>query len=58
MEDLGFSFIRPVGWLCDPRTGEMLQMDALFARNATRDRPVPSSGDPGPSLARQVAPLC
>jgi FkbM family methyltransferase len=45
MEALGFRFIRPVGWLCDPRTGEMLQMDALFARNPARDRAPLSSGE-------------
>ncbi len=28
----GFGFSRPVGWLQDPRTGEVLQMDALFVR--------------------------
>lgn len=32
MEGHGFSFERPVGWLPDPRTGEILQMDALFVR--------------------------
>jgi len=32
MTSLGFQFKRPVGWLSDPRTGEVLQMDALFAR--------------------------
>ncbi|CAK0781270.1 FkbM family methyltransferase [Gammaproteobacteria bacterium] len=30
MEGHGFSFLRPVGWLTDPTTGEVLQMDALF----------------------------
>jgi len=28
----GFRFDRPVGWLPDPKTGEILQMDALFSR--------------------------
>jgi hypothetical protein len=28
----GFEFRRPVGWLTHPRTGEVLQMDALFTR--------------------------
>lgn len=32
MEDHGFGFKRPVGWLTAPGTGEVLQMDALFAR--------------------------
>lgn len=32
MEDHGFRFKRPVGWLTAPRTGEILQMDALFTR--------------------------
>ena len=32
MEPRGFHFIRPVGWLSDPRTSEILQMDALFSR--------------------------
>jgi FkbM family methyltransferase len=33
MEGYGFSFLRPVGWLNDPNTGEIIQMDALFRRN-------------------------
>jgi FkbM family methyltransferase len=32
MEQRGFAFLRPAGWLADPRSGEILQMDALFAR--------------------------
>ena len=32
MEEYKFSFMRPVGWLSDPNTGEILQMDALFGR--------------------------
>lgn len=36
METYGFGFVRPVGWLSDPRTGGVLQMDALFER---RQRP-------------------
>lgn len=32
MEDYGFSFLRPVGWLSHPKTGEILQMDALFVK--------------------------
>ena len=32
MENFGFSFLRPVGFLTDPRTGEIIQMDALFRR--------------------------
>lgn len=33
METHGFRFVRPVGWLSDNNTGEVLQMDALFARH-------------------------
>lgn len=32
MEEFGFVFRRPVGWLNDPGTGEVIQMDALFER--------------------------
>ena len=32
MAGRGFDFLRPVDWMKDPRTGEVLQMDALFAR--------------------------
>lgn len=32
MEEQGFRFERPVGWLAAPENGEILQMDALFAR--------------------------
>jgi FkbM family methyltransferase len=32
-ETFGFHFLRPVGWLADFRTGEIMQMDALFARD-------------------------
>jgi FkbM family methyltransferase len=32
MAEQGFKFSRPVGWLSDPRTDEVLQMDALFVR--------------------------
>jgi hypothetical protein len=32
MEEYGFQFLRPVGWLSEPKTGEILQMDALFKR--------------------------
>jgi FkbM family methyltransferase len=28
----GFHFSRPMGWLEDPKTGDILQMDALFVR--------------------------
>jgi FkbM family methyltransferase len=31
MESFGFQFLRPVDWLEDRRTGEVMQMDALFA---------------------------
>ena len=33
MEGYGFSFLRPVGLLHDPHSGEIIQMDALFRRN-------------------------
>jgi FkbM family methyltransferase len=36
MEERGFEFLRPVAWLSDPHNGEVLQMDALFARAAGR----------------------
>jgi len=32
MERYGFIFLRPVSWLPDPYTGEIIQMDALFQR--------------------------
>ncbi len=32
MEKQGFEFLRPVAWLTDPQTGEVLQIDALFER--------------------------
>jgi FkbM family methyltransferase len=32
MARFGFRFLRPVGWLNDPRTGEIVQADALFGR--------------------------
>lgn len=34
MEEQGFRFRRPVGWLAEPRSGEILQMDALFTRDS------------------------
>jgi FkbM family methyltransferase len=37
MQDRGFEFLRPVGWLDDPNTGEMLQMDALFVRSGASE---------------------
>lgn len=30
MAESGFRFLRPVGSLCDPRTGEVVQIDAFF----------------------------
>ncbi len=33
VETLGFHFLRPVGWLTDSRSGEIMQMDALFGRS-------------------------
>jgi FkbM family methyltransferase len=35
MEERGFEFLRPIAWLIDPRNGEVLQTDALFARHAS-----------------------
>jgi len=32
MKGLGFKFLRPVGWLAGPKTGEILQMDILFQK--------------------------
>ncbi len=32
MKGFGFRFLRPVGWLTDPRCGEVLQLDALFVQ--------------------------
>jgi Methyltransferase FkbM domain len=37
MQGYCFSFLRPVGWLTAPETGEILQMDALFQRNVSND---------------------
>lgn len=34
MEERGFEFLRPIAWLNDPRSGEVLQADALFARRS------------------------
>ena len=34
MATFGFEFLRPVGWLSDPFTGEFIQIDALFCRKA------------------------
>ena len=34
MAGYGFRFLRPVGWLADRKTDEVLQMDALFERAA------------------------
>jgi FkbM family methyltransferase len=33
-----FQFLRPVGWLTEPRTGEVLQLDALFRRGISPER--------------------
>jgi FkbM family methyltransferase len=35
MEEREFEFLRPIAWLNDPRTGEVLQADALFARRSS-----------------------
>jgi FkbM family methyltransferase len=32
--DRGYEFLRPLGWLEDPRNDEILQMDALFVRSS------------------------
>jgi FkbM family methyltransferase len=32
MKSRGFRFLRPLAWMKDPHNGEVLQMDALFAR--------------------------
>ena len=34
MESYDFTFLRPLDWLKDPETGEVLQMDALFGRDS------------------------
>jgi FkbM family methyltransferase len=36
MSNYGFDFLRPIGWLQEPKTGETLQMDALFVNQASR----------------------
>lgn len=36
LDQLGFEFLRPVGWLEHPATGQLLQMDALFRRKAAK----------------------
>lgn len=33
MRGYGFFFLRPIGWLSDPGSGEILQLDALFAKS-------------------------
>ncbi len=32
MDQKGFEFLRPIAWLADRGSGEILQADALFAR--------------------------
>ena len=32
MEQFDFSLLRPIGWLADPKTAEILQMDLIFSR--------------------------
>lgn len=32
MDEYGYEFLRPIAWLNDPRSGEVLQLDALFGR--------------------------
>lgn len=36
MEERGFGLLRPVGWLADPRTDEIIQMDALFSNQSIK----------------------
>jgi hypothetical protein len=38
MEEYG---LRPVGWLSEPKTGEILQMDALFKRSKGNHKGLP-----------------
>lgn len=38
LEAEGFRFVRPVGWLTSQASGAIVQMDALFARQATAPR--------------------
>ena len=33
VRNFGFRFLRPIGWLQDDETGEIVQMDALFGRD-------------------------
>lgn len=35
MQGYGFTFLRPISWLSDEHTGEILQADALFVRGAS-----------------------
>lgn len=37
MEQRGFKFLRPIAWLNDPQSGEVLQTDALFVRHSDSD---------------------
>jgi len=41
MEEYGFQFLRPVGWLSEPKTGEILHMDALFKRSKGNHKGLP-----------------
>jgi FkbM family methyltransferase len=43
MERSAFEFMRPVGWLTDPRSGEVLQLDALFHRAITSGQRAPDA---------------
>jgi len=50
MEAMGFHFVRPVGWLCDPRTSAMLQIDALFVRDEAYISPAVADSAPTASV--------
>jgi FkbM family methyltransferase len=53
MDGRGFRFARPVGFLAHPRTGEVLQMDALFVRaDGCGDRASPETSRAGRAAAR------
>jgi FkbM family methyltransferase len=36
MDELGFSFLRPLSWHLAPRTGEIIEMDILFSNRKNR----------------------
>ena len=49
MERWGFEFLRPVGWLTDPSSGEVLQVDAFFRRRSVSS---PSDAVVGPASGK------